>query len=68
MEQVGVEEDTFLDRAPDRSDHKLTTNTEFQPWHFPIILVFVIPRIKDWTWDSKTRLENITGTSEKLLL
>ena len=43
----------LLGRAQDQSNHKLNTNTEFQPWHFPIILVFVIPKIKDWTLDSK---------------
>lgn len=50
-----------------------------QPWNslqtlnsslgiLPIILVTGIPKFRDWTCNSKTRLENITSNSEKLLL
>lgn len=65
IRQAGLEERMWLDLAWHwNGSHTLNSS----PGIIPIILVIVISKFRDWTFNSKSRLENIIGNSQKLLL
>lgn len=64
IEQVRMEEGVWLDLAQGWNQSQILNSG----LDILIILVIMISKIKDWIFNSNTRVKNITGNSEILLL